>query len=49
MFWTVVLFSLGIDIAHILQGYFTGTGAILASEVTLTEMGKYITWTHNET
>ena len=37
-----------IDIIHILQGYFTGTGAIIydcprASEITLKHMGKYLT------
>ena len=42
------------DFAHILQGYFTGTGAILwqdcpsASEATLKDMGKWITWLHKE-
>ena len=38
-----------VDFIHILQDYFTGTGASIwlpsASEVTLKDMGKLITWT----
>ena len=39
-----------VDFAHILQGYFTGKGAIIwlhiAGEVTLTDIGEYITQIH---
>ena len=38
---------LPVNFTHILQGYFTDTGATSDSEVLLKDMGKWITWIEN--